>query len=521
MPIVVGDGMAGGDPRVATRGNGGQVARSWRWSGNNGHWALAFGVALAAWCVLVQVVAARPSAVTAQLPHLGRTFAGALFLTAAAMQLARLRLTGDRRLAGNAAALLVIGASLPLIGALGELIRWGGATPHYFAPARLLVMVPVVTVLAIGAFAPAGRRLRPLRLAAAVVCGVIAAGVALAAAGALSPGLPPSSSRVWLVAELVVALGWAILAGTFWHRWRRDGRVSFPWRPVALWLMAAGEALHGWSVIGPNTVGPTATGFQLVAAAVVVTAAAGELRDTVALSSSRTLRLADGLEDARRELRSVEQSQAERLHDARSAVLGVLGVSRLLTAPTPVAAPVGEPGTLHQIMTAELLRLNRLLDPTVVEPVAEFSLAEALGPVIAAHRLNGLTIRAELGQTRALGRTGVTANVLAALLANVERHAGATTVTVRASESDGLVSVAVDDDGSGIPESERGLVLQRGWRGSTAGGAGSGLGLYGAATAMAGQAGSLRIADSARGGTSIVLTLPAARQLQPVRAWAS
>jgi signal transduction histidine kinase len=77
-------------------------------------------------------------------------------------------------------------------------------------------------------------------------------------------------------------------------------------------------------------------------------------------------------------------------------------------------------------------------------------------------------------------------------------------------------TITVCDDGPGIPAAERGGVLQPGIRGSGAHGTGSGFGLYSAARAMSAQSGSLTLSSAERGGTQIVLRMPAAAPLHAV-----
>lgn len=62
-------------------------------------------------------------------------------------------------------------------------------------------------------------------------------------------------------------------------------------------------------------------------------------------------------------------------------------------------------------------------------------------------------------------------------IANAVKHGGATRVLLSAVSSRAGVEIAVDDNGSGVPEAERHVVFERFSRGSTASHTGSGLGL--------------------------------------------
>jgi signal transduction histidine kinase len=95
---------------------------------------------------------------------------------------------------------------------------------------------------------------------------------------------------------------------------------------------------------------------------------------------------------------------------------------------------------------------------------------------------------------------------------------------VRASSAGASVRICVEDSGPGIPAEVRSAVLIRGERLSRSAAAGTGIGLYSSAVAMAEQGGSLRIEGRAGlDGTRVVLGLPAAvlRPVGPLRANAS
>ncbi|HVE68960.1 MAG TPA: HAMP domain-containing sensor histidine kinase, partial [Solirubrobacteraceae bacterium] len=96
------------------------------------------------------------------------------------------------------------------------------------------------------------------------------------------------------------------------------------------------------------------------------------------------------------------------------------------------------------------------------------------------------------------------------LLENAARHgreAGRVTATV-APRPGGGVRVTVDDDGPGIPASEREVVLERFVRGRGAHGPGSGLGLAIAAAQAQRHGGTLRLEESPLGGARAVAELP-------------
>jgi signal transduction histidine kinase len=250
-------------------------------------------------------------------------------------------------------------------------------------------------------------------------------------------------------------------------------------------------------------------GLQLLAAVVIAIVAGTELREAYGVHGRRSVVLAEALVDAQQQLAQVQQTYRERLHDARSAVIGVVGASRLLSqSPVP---PAANPRRLYDLMAAELGRLQDTLDTERVEPLEEFALTDVFEPVVLSHRLAGGAIEVDLGILRALGRPKATATALANLLANARTHAPGASVSLYAEQHGTTVAVVVDDDGGGIPVSERDRVLLPGVRGSTSG-SGSGLGLHTAAAAMTAQSGTLRLTERPGGGTRAVLTLPAAKR---------
>lgn len=93
-------------------------------------------------------------------------------------------------------------------------------------------------------------------------------------------------------------------------------------------------------------------------------------------------------------------------------------------------------------------------------------------------------------------------------IANAVKHGAATRVRLSAVSSREGVVIAVDDNGSGVPESERTAVFERFARGSTASRSGSGLGLALVAQQAEIHGGTAALEDSPLGGARLVLRLP-------------
>ncbi|HYB39255.1 MAG TPA: HAMP domain-containing sensor histidine kinase [Mycobacterium sp.] len=96
-------------------------------------------------------------------------------------------------------------------------------------------------------------------------------------------------------------------------------------------------------------------------------------------------------------------------------------------------------------------------------------------------------------------------------IANAVKHGGATRVQLSAVSSRAGVKIAIDDNGSGVPEEEREVVFERFSRGSTASHSGSGLGLALVAQQAQLHGGTASLEDSPLGGVRLLLRLPGPR----------
>jgi two-component system sensor histidine kinase PrrB len=96
-------------------------------------------------------------------------------------------------------------------------------------------------------------------------------------------------------------------------------------------------------------------------------------------------------------------------------------------------------------------------------------------------------------------------------IANAVKHGGATRVQLSAVSSRAGVEIAIDDNGTGLPEEERQVVFERFSRGSTASHSGSGLGLALVAQQAGLHGGTATLEDSPMGGARLMLRLPPPR----------
>jgi two-component system sensor histidine kinase PrrB len=93
-------------------------------------------------------------------------------------------------------------------------------------------------------------------------------------------------------------------------------------------------------------------------------------------------------------------------------------------------------------------------------------------------------------------------------IANAAKHGGASRVQLSAVTSRAGVEIAVDDNGTGVPEQERRVVFERFSRGSTASHSGSGLGLALVAQQAHLHGGTAALENSPLGGARLLLRLP-------------
>ncbi len=92
-------------------------------------------------------------------------------------------------------------------------------------------------------------------------------------------------------------------------------------------------------------------------------------------------------------------------------------------------------------------------------------------------------------------------------IANAVKHGSATEIQLVVSSSNEGVEIAIDDNGTGVPETERAAVFERFTRGSTASRSGSGLGLALVAQQAELHGGNASLHTSPIGGTRLLLRL--------------
>jgi signal transduction histidine kinase len=238
-------------------------------------------------------------------------------------------------------------------------------------------------------------------------------------------------------------------------------------------------------------------------------------RDEIHRLASTMNRMLVRLQDSRdRQQRFV----ADASHELRSPLAGIRQAAEVARA-HPGALPEGE---LAEAVLEETGRMERLVEQLLLltrtggagmrqrqdVDIDDLALAEARRV-----RRAGLTVDSSgVGAGRVRGDLTALAQVIRNLADNAARHANSDVVVGVRGGDDGWVTLVVEDDGAGIPESERERVFERFVRLDEArdrDAGGSGLGLAIVREIVTAHGGSVTVSTSALGGARFVVRLPA------------
>jgi signal transduction histidine kinase len=162
---------------------------------------------------------------------------------------------------------------------------------------------------------------------------------------------------------------------------------------------------------------------------------------------------------------------------------------------------------------ATLTALERLAQGqlTTVEDFVPVDVAELLDRAAHDAMRNYPGVEVSLASSTTVLMLGMPAGhrlVIDNAIANAVKHGGATQIRLSVVSSQDGVEIAVDDNGSGVPEEERTAVFERFHRGTTASRSGSGLGLALVAQQAEIHGGTASLEVSPQGGTRLMLRLP-------------
>jgi two-component system, OmpR family, sensor histidine kinase PrrB len=319
----------------------------------------------------------------------------------------------------------------------------------------------------------------------------------------LLSSLEPVEDRVASIRWLVLILGLGALALTGAAAWLT---TSLAVRPLA--RLRAGAA--------------RVTGTKDLATRLPEDEGPEEVRSLAQTLNEMLSRLRASTDAMERALAATRRFAGDAGHELRTPLTGMRANLDTLER-NPDLSP-GERRTLVQETIAEQDRIVHLLDGLqalargeAVESLAreEVDLTDVLDSAVHAARKRhpgasyALEERIEEGSVR--GWPGGLRLLVDNLLDNAALHGGrGANVRVDLRRDDGSLLVRVDDDGPGIPEEERGQVLEPFTRGASAEAPGTGLGLAIVSQQVALHGGRLRLDESSLGGLAVEVRLPPA-----------
>lgn len=381
---------------------------------------------------------------------------------------------------------------------------WAGV----LRPASVLVVIGLLAMAAIGPTVNA--RLRPRGVAAFAGALAVAAIAATAVSDTvrLTFGPPldrPPADSLGSFGQVGVALLWLALATVF--IFPTSERRRAPWIGVMLLSLAEARLTLAASVNGDVGWMLASQVFRLFGVAAALGGAFHQLQQAFTVQRANLLASLVELGSAREARRAAEATAEERAHDLRSALAGIGGAAVTLERYHSRLSE-DERASLAGAVAAEIARLQQIVSN--VRPAPEpFEVRGVLEPVLRCAPAD-VELDVDIPESvRALARPGEVVEVVQNLIENAARHAPGSTVSVRARGRGPLLEVRVDDRGPGIRPQHRELVFERGWRGNTRA-TGSGLGLFNARRLARDQHGDLWVEPRTGGGSSFVLTLPAA-----------
>jgi two-component system OmpR family sensor kinase len=433
------------------------------------------------------------------------TLAMALFTAAAGAMAAMLgvlvaRLTGDAR-SGWLSTALGVYSLVAVPAATVNLLALD--SPAWVGAIRLLAHCAVAALLIVAIVAPqtvAGWR------AAGVLVAAIAAIAATAFVGLAFPdvvrtvtGWPPlrlAVGVVWVGAAIMLsALSARRQAWALWH--------------VAVGVAIVGAAHSALVALASSPVMDLGLVLSTVRLAAMVLVLGGMAR----LAHEALTRRDVDFEQQEEELRLAQirlDRAAERDHELRSGLAGLVGATKIMGAD----APDTETTTLSSAVASELSRLDDLLQTSTNScrngsTTTSYAVAPVLTGLVALRSSSGMDVRLDVEPgLRTQGSSKTLAEVITNLLDNAAHHAPGSPVRITALRESGHVVVRVRDFGPGVPAGQEAAVFDRGVRDRWSGG--SGLGLQICRDLLAADGGTISISPSTPDcpGCTVVMRLP-------------
>jgi signal transduction histidine kinase len=335
--------------------------------------------------------------------------------------------------------------------------------------------------------------------------------------------IPGLRSRVLTRRDLVVARipfeDKVVVTGAFVDDIRDLADTMSRWAAVWAPAVVAGVFAMAWVLTG-RALHPVGTMTGRVATITPEAARQGE-RVPVPGSGDELARLAERFNNLIDQIVEGDLRQRRFTADAGHELRSPLAVIRSETeqALTP-GSSIGR-DELAETVLAETLRLQELVDDLLVlartdetAPTARRFPVDVDDLILTeARRQRRLPIDiSQLGAGRTVGDPDLLARAFRHLIDNAVRHSHDRVAVSVGTEND-LVMVRVDDDGTGIPESDRHRIFERFVRldeGRSRDSGGAGLGLAVTADIIRAHGGDVTVEDSPHGGARFVVRLPAA-----------
>ena len=318
-----------------------------------------------------------------------------------------------------------------------------------------------------------------------------------------TPGWAPAATRC------ACAGIWLVLALTTLVARRHNPALANPWVPAFLLTLSCAQSLS--AVISDVAASPAIAdiGF-LAASSLALGAASRELSWIFRRQDRHSLTLKASVERLRGQIQDARSELDEQLHDLRNAVTGIRNAHHTLDFYAERLD--GETRSkLSDSLTAELSRLQGLIDPCASLQREELDLAKVLDPLLTTARANGAVVHADLSGRTVQGDPGALVQVFQNLLLNARRHAAGAEVRIVAERAGEIVRILIADGGPGVSPEDRPRIFDRGFRGAArTAGSGSGLGLFIVRRLLTEMGGSIELVPGGR-GACFLIQLPAVR----------
>jgi two-component system OmpR family sensor kinase len=446
---------------------------------------------------------------SATTDHMARLFsltAGALFLGAGVLRLARWRIVRDSRSLLMGASLTVFGGlSIPLT-SLADLMIREDATSHFRAATAISTTLVSIVLIARAVTAPEQHQPRALPVLAGSCLATLALFGTVLAAHVLTPELLRSTMvDPPLIRGTVLAVAWFTLAYL-----AALGSHERPWAAnlaPLLACMCVSELLRINQAFLPG--GWRLACVVLIAIVAVFTAhrALLDLDETTKWEHAQLEQARTALSQSQAGMNAYQAWQEELAHDVRNALAGLRAALHTLQQYEDQLDGV----TAEQLRRAAMGEVGHLEDMIIRRPTrkpVDFDVVEAIRCTVETRRAAGLHIEMHDYSCKVHGHPGDLATAVQNVLVNSQQHAPGARVRICAVPAGERVHLYIADDGPGLTQEQATAIFERGSRGQASNG--SGLGLFVARTLMRQQGGDVELRGHFRGAV-FVLTLPAAK----------